>query len=62
MPWELIAVRVAERFGVLPWSLDDEPADRVYYYLGVMGIEADMQRALDGLEKDEPLILEGDDD
>lgn len=54
-------VIIAERFGVLPWQLEQEPLDRVLYYFGILAIEGEMHGALEGLSHEEPLIIEGDD-
>lgn len=44
---------VAERFGVLPWVLEEEPADRVAYYFNLMGIEGEARTAMHGLDPEE---------
>lgn len=45
-PWPLAYVHLGERFGKWPWEIEDEPADRVAYYLGVMAKEAEYRDAL----------------
>lgn len=42
-PLPLAIVRIGERFGHWPWELEDEPLDRVEYYLAVMSAEAAAQ-------------------
>lgn len=46
-------MHLAERFGKWPWQLEDEPADRVRYYLAVMGAEGEAKAAMEGLKPDE---------
>jgi hypothetical protein len=59
-PLPLAYVRIAERFGGWPWDIETAPLDRVQFYLGIMGVEAEGQALVDGLADDEDLILEGD--
>jgi len=49
-------VLIAERFGQWPWSIEDAPADRVAYYLAIMGAEAEAHQDHDGLSGDEEII------
>jgi hypothetical protein len=54
---------IAERFGALPWEIEEAPADRVAYYLGILGIEGEYKGLMDGLEPNEAFIeVDYDDD
>ncbi len=49
-------MHLAERFGRWPWELEDQPADRVRWYVAVLGIEGEARAAMDGLKPDEPFV------
>lgn len=49
-------VMLAERFGCLPWELEDAPLDQYRKYLSVLAIEGEVKGLLADLEPDEPLI------
>jgi hypothetical protein len=49
-------VLIAERFGQWPWAIDDEPADRVAYYMAIMSAEAVAHQDHAGLDGDETII------
>lgn len=49
---------LAERFKVTPWAIEDAPADRVLFYRYLLGIEAEVAAALDGLPRTERLFRE----
>jgi hypothetical protein len=51
-------VYMGERFGVPPWDIEQAPADRVEYYLSIMGVEGEMQALLDGLGPEDELIMD----
>lgn len=57
-PW--IYVQLAERFPGLgaPWHVKDEPADDVYFYMGLLGIEGEHRVATHGMSPDEELYTE----
>lgn len=57
-PFPLLFIQLAERFGGWPWDVEREPADRVLYYLKVMGVQGEARAALAGLEPDEPFEYE----
>lgn len=52
---------IAERFGGWPWEIEDAPADRVQYYLNLLGAEGEYKEALHGLGPDEPMHWEDED-
>lgn len=54
-------MHLAERFGKWPWELETEPADRVRYYLAVMGAEGEAKAAMDGLKPEESFYRLEDD-
>ena len=56
----MAAIHLGERFGKWPWELDDQPADRVRYYVAIMSIQGEAKAALEGLSPDEPFYREGD--
>lgn len=47
MPYALVLV--AERFGALPWELEDAPTDRLLYYFNVLGVEGETKQWLDSM-------------
>ena len=47
---------IAERFGQLPWTIEDAPADRALYYLDVLRAEAEAKRELEGVPVGESVI------
>lgn len=55
-PRELAYVYLGERFGKWPWELEDQPADRVQYYMAVLGAEAEAHQDHEGLEPGENII------
>lgn len=61
-PMPLAYVYIGERFGLAPWDIEAADADRVQYYLNVIGIEGEARADLDGLEPDEAMHWEDDDD
>jgi hypothetical protein len=44
LPWEYLRRRIAERWGIPPWAVDDAPQDEVNLELQVMGLEAQEHR------------------
>ena len=44
---------------MLPWTLEDAPADRYAYYLRLLTIEAEARSAMAGLDPEEPFYREG---
>jgi len=50
-------VLIGERFGQWPWSIEDAPADRVAYYLAIMGAEAEAHQDHAGLGDDEVIRM-----
>jgi len=62
MPMEYAYIVVAERFGGWPWDIEDAPADRVARVFNLLGAEGEYKQALAGLEPDEPMFWEDDED
>jgi len=56
-PLPLAHVLIGERFGQWPWSIEDAPADRVAYYLAIMGAEAEAHQDHAGLGDDEVIRM-----
>ena len=56
----LAFVLLGERFGALPWELEDAPLDRLEFYLGVMGVEGRTHELVDDLPDDETLVRDAD--
>lgn len=48
---------LGERFGCLPWHLEDAPADRLAYYVGLLSVEGEFAAATADLPDGEDLIL-----
>jgi hypothetical protein len=44
---------MAERFHVLPWLIEDEPADRVLFYFRLLMLESEYQGDTAGMEPGE---------
>jgi hypothetical protein len=42
-------VLLGERFHCLPWHLEDEPADRVLYYTGLLALESEYREDTQGM-------------
>lgn len=59
-PWPWALVLLADRFKCLPWELEDEPADRVLYYTGLLALEAEYHADTAGMEAAEPFYDEGE--
>lgn len=51
-------VILAERFGCLPWELEEADFERAWHYIRLLGVEGRMSKLLADLPNDEPLILE----
>ena len=51
---------LAERFKVLPWHLEDEPADRLLYYTALLALEAEYRGDTAGMEPGEAFYDEGE--
>lgn len=47
---------LGERFGQWPWSIEEQPADRVYFYSRLLGIEGQAARHLERLPRGERAI------
>lgn len=60
-PIDLALVLIAERFGGYPWEIEDAPADRVEWYMSVMGAESEGHRMFDDIPPDEAFVLFMDD-
>lgn len=56
-PLPLANVYLGERFGRYPWEIDEQPADKVAYYLRVLEMEAEGYRLVEGTDPDEPVDL-----
>lgn len=61
-PLPLALVLIAERFGGFPWEVERADAERVQYYLNVIGIEGEAHEAMDDLKPDEKLVKYWGDD
>lgn len=61
MPVEYAYVLLGERFGRLPWEIEDAPADRVTFYLGLLRAEGEYKDDLAGLEPEDSMDW-GDDE
>lgn len=61
-PLPLAYMYTGERYGLAPWVIEDAPADRVAYYLNLMGIEGQAKADMDGLKPDEPMFWEDEED
>jgi hypothetical protein len=57
-PSPLILVQLGERFGRLPWEIEDAPTDRAMYYIKVMGVQGEARAEMAGLEPDEEFFRE----
>jgi hypothetical protein len=57
-PPEARTLMLAERFHVPPWEVENAPADRVLFWIQVMGIEGQVSADREGMAPDE--ILEMD--
>lgn len=57
-PLPLTLVQLGERFGKLPWELEDAPSDRLLFYLRIIGVEGEAKAAMMGLEPDEAFEYE----
>lgn len=55
MPVEYAYILLGERFGQPPWVIEDAPADRLAFYLGLLSLEGQYKDDLAGLEPDEPM-------
>lgn len=55
-PQPAIWLTLADRFHKWPWQLEDEPADRVLFWLNVMSVEAEARNDREGLAPDEPSV------
>lgn len=55
-PGEYANVLLGERFGHWPWDIEDAPADRVYFYTRLLGIEGQAARHLERLPRGERSI------
>lgn len=45
-----------------PWDVEDAPADRVLFWMQVMGVEGEVAQAREGMKPDEELVWEDDED
>ena len=52
---------MAQRWGIPPWELEQAPADRVLWYMAVVGIYNEAQADLEGLPADQEMYWEDDD-
>lgn len=60
MPY--IYVQMADRFSLAPWVVEDAPADRFQFYLGILAEEGRIKGDLAGLEPDEEMFWEDDEE
>ena len=58
LPMPYAYVLIGERFGLAPWDIEDAPADRVQFYLNLLGAEGEFKGDLAGLEPHEPMYWE----
>ncbi len=57
-PREWLDIQMADRFHVLPWALEDAPADRYARCLRLLTIESEALTAMAGLAPDEEFYRE----
>lgn len=62
MPPEARTLALAERFHVLPWVLEREPAEDVLRWISVLAVEGEVLEARAGLPSTETITFEDDDD
>jgi len=55
---EYANVLLAERFGKWPEEAEDRPTDRALFYNGVLGVEAEAERLLKGMQPGDHLVLD----
>lgn len=58
-PLEYLNVQIADRFHVLPWDVENAPADRYGFYARLLTIESAARAEMAGLEPDEEFYREG---
>jgi hypothetical protein len=47
---------LAQRWHIPPWELEEAPADKVFWYMQVVGIANEAEADMDGLKGDEPMV------
>lgn len=54
-PMPLAHIFLGERFGKWPWELEDQPADKVQFYMNVIGAYNEAQADMRGLKEHQPM-------
>ena len=58
MPLEYAYVVIGERFGLAPWDIEEAPADRVGFYLHLLGAEGEIRGDLAGFDPEDTIFWE----
>lgn len=53
---------LAQRWGTTPWDLEDAPADRLQFYMNVVGAYNEAQADMAGLNERQPMYWMDDDE
>lgn len=53
---------LAERFHKTPWEIEEAPADRVFFWVQVLSVEAEVSNAREDMKADEEMFWEDDED
>ena len=61
-PIDYAFVLMGERFGRLPWEIEEAPNAQLAKYINILGIEGEIKGLLAGAEPGEEIFLEGWDD
>jgi hypothetical protein len=59
-PFPLALDFLAQRWGVPPWQLEEAPADKVLWYMAVVGIYNEAQADMEGMSEHEAMFWEDD--
>jgi len=51
---------IAQRYSKTPWEIEEAPADKVQWYMTVVGIYNEAQADMEGLDPNEAMYWEDD--